>query len=151
MANLGDFFPDKLKENAVKNSIKAGSVLKLYSKDTKPKPKEKRFIVIGKDIHNNLIGVVYINSNINFNVINSQTLINLQYDIEKKDNDFLDWDSTIDCSKIVTLPYKNVKAEIVSDTSRILGELKNSDLVDIIQLIRTSPNVSPIELRRIGL
>lgn len=151
MANLGDFFPNDIKNNSVVNLLIPGSVIKLLAKETKPKPKKKRFIIIGKDINNNFIGVVYINSDINFNVINNQELVRLQHKIEKSDNDFLDWESSVDCSKIVVLNYELVKNEILEDISNVLGNVKTIDLEKIIELVKSSTNISPKELKSVGL
>lgn len=151
MGNLGDFFPNDVKENSIINLLIPGSVIKLLAKETKPKPKKKRFIVIGKDNNNNFIGVVYINSEINFNVINNPELLRLQHKIEKSDNDFLDWESSVDCSKIVILSYELVKKEMLEDISNILGNVKTIDLEKIVELVKSSTNISPKELKSVGL
>lgn len=151
MANLGDFFPKHLQENTVTNILKPGAVIKLFTKETKPKPKFKRFVVIGKDANDNLIGVVFINSNINFNVINNPELERLQHKIEKSDNTFIEWESSVDCSKIVLIPYNTVKTELLKDLSNVLGNVKTDDLQKIVTLVKSSSNVSQKELKTIGL
>ncbi|MFZ4525425.1 MAG: hypothetical protein ACOYOE_07735 [Chlorobium sp.] len=62
--SLGEFFPEVFKADFARRNLEVGSVLKLYVKDTKP-PKEKRFIIVGKNIDGLCLATVYINSEIN--------------------------------------------------------------------------------------
>ncbi len=65
--SLGEFFPEVFKADYARRNLEVGSVLKLYVKDTKP-PKEKRFIIAGKNIDGLCLATVYINSEINENI-----------------------------------------------------------------------------------
>lgn len=142
--------PKRLKERAADDSIQMGCVIRCFITQTKP-PKEKRFIVLGKDTDNNYIGIVLINSNLNFKVMNNQELWNLQYPIKGKDNDYLEWDSFVDCSQLIKLEYEYVKNKIIEKPNAVLGNVKKTDLDIIITLIKSSSNISPVELKNIGL
>jgi uncharacterized protein YfkK (UPF0435 family) len=151
MGNLGDFFSREIKEKLADNSIVNGSVIRCYSNATNP-PKEKRFVILGRDLTGNFVGTVFINSTVNFKVINSQELLELQYFVKKdNDNKYLDWDSFIDCSKLIKFEYEYVKSSIVDRPACILGSVKDEDLEIIYKLVKSSPNNSPIELKNMGL
>jgi hypothetical protein len=119
--------------------------------NTNQAAKEKRFIVLGRDSFNNYIGTLFINTNVNFNIINSQELLELQYPVKKEGNEYLKWDSFVDCSKIVKLEYAYVKNKIVENPGCVLGKVKEADLEIIYTLVKSSPNISPMELKSIGL
>ncbi len=63
--SLGEFFPEAFKADYARRNLEVGSVLKLYVTDTKP-PKEKRFIIVGKNIDGLCLATV--NSEINENI-----------------------------------------------------------------------------------
>jgi hypothetical protein len=150
MGNLGDFFTQDFKEKIADSSMHIGSVIRCYTTQTTP-PKEKRFIILGRDSTNNYIGTIFINSNVNWNVINSQELLELQYPVKKDGNDYLDWDSFVDCSKLIKLEYEYVKNAIVAKPGCVLGTVKQADLEIIYTLVKSSTNISPIELKNIGI
>lgn len=70
---------------------------------------------------------------------------------EKDGNDYLDWDSFVDCSKLIKLEYEYVKNAIVAKPGCVLGTVKEADLEIIYTLVKSSPNISPIELKSIGI
>ncbi|MDR0618697.1 MAG: hypothetical protein LBG17_02235 [Bacteroidales bacterium] len=150
MATLGDSFPKEIKESNAVNAIKKGTVIKCFMKNTIPE-KEKRFIVLGKDCNNNYIGVVFINSKLNFNINYNEELRALQFFIKKYDNDYLDKDSYVDCSQLIELDYISVKAIITENPARILGKVKRVDIDHVCDLVRSSPKIEPIKLEMFGL
>lgn len=150
MGKLGDLIPQDVKGILADSTIVVGNVIRCYTNHTNP-PKEKRFIILGRDKTGNYIGTVFINSNINFNVINSQELLDLQYPIRKEKNEYLKWDSFIDCSKLVKFDYEYVRTKVVQKPECVLGTVQANDLEIIYQLVKKSPNISAIELQNIGL
>lgn len=150
MGSLGDFFGDEFKKNFAKQNITAGSVVKCFVKNTNP-PKEKRFVVLGFAGNGNLIGVVFINSNINWNVIRTTELAQLQHYVKKEGNDFLDWDSYIDCSELVELPYDDVYLSLQENPQNILGKVQYDDLLTIKENIIKSPKTRPKVLKNYNL
>lgn len=150
MANLGDFFPDKLKKNFAEQNITVGTVIKCFVRNTNP-PKEKRFVVLGIDTNGNLIGVVYINSDINWKVIRTEELAQLQHFVTKENNDYLDWDSYIDCSDLFELSYEEVNTSIQNKPQNVLGTVDANDLKTIKEHVKKSPKIKPKLLKKYKL
>ena len=150
MGKLGDFFPQGSKEKLADDLMQIGSVVRCYVTQTNP-PKEKRFIILGRDSAKQYIGAIFINTNVNFKVINSQELLELQYPVKKDGNDYLNWDSFVDCSKLIKLEFEHVKTAIVAKPDCVLGMVKKEDLEIIYTLVKSSPNISQAELKSIGL
>lgn len=150
MGKLGDFFTQEFKEKLADESMHIGSVIRCFVTQTNP-PKIKRFIILGRDSSNNYIGTIFINTDVNWNVINSQEILELQYPVKHSENEYLDNDSFIDCSKLIKMEYEYVKNAIVEKPGCVLGKVKDDDLEIIYTLVKSSPNISPIELQSIGL
>ena len=77
MPSLGNFFSNDFRKNFAHRNIAKGSVIKCFVRNTNP-PKEKRFVILGENIEGKLVGVVFINTNINWKVINTIELAQLQ-------------------------------------------------------------------------
>ncbi len=99
MGSLADFFPKGMKQEVANFNLEVGNVIKCFTLHTNP-PKEKRFVILGTNDKGDYVGSVFINSNINFNIINSQELLELQYPVKCQANSYLDYDSFIDCSEL---------------------------------------------------
>jgi hypothetical protein len=150
MPSLGDFFPDDLKKNFAKQNITIGTVIKCFVKNTNP-PKEKRFVVLGIDANGDLIGVVFINSVINWKVIKTDELAQLQHYVTKEDNEYLDRNSYIDCSELFELPYNDVYTSIQSKPQNVLGSVIGDDLKTIKENVKKSPKIKPKLLKKYKL
>lgn len=150
MSSLGDFFSDDLKKNFAKQNITIGTVIKCFVKNTNP-PKEKRFVVLGIDTNGDLIGAVFINSDINWNVIRTQELAQLQHYVIKDENEYLDMDSYIDCSDLFELSYNDVYASIQNKPQSVLGTVSSDDLKTIKEHIKISPKIKPKLLKKYKL
>ncbi len=150
MASLGDLLPEEFKKKFAAQNITVGTVIKCFVKNTNP-PKEKRFVVLGIDSEGNLIGVVFINSDINWNVIRTQELAQLQHYVTKDENEYLDWDSYIDCSDLFELPYNDVYTSIQNKPQSVLGTVSSDDLKTIKEHIKKSPKIKPKLLKKYKL
>jgi len=98
----------------------------------------KYFVVVGQDIENGLIGSLLINSNVNKNVINTKTLLDCQFPLQKKDYDFLQYDSYLDCSELFELD----KIKILQKGMEV-GELTSKDCMLVMEHLRYSEVISP--------
>lgn len=151
MGTLGDAFPDSFKKDYSERNIKVGSVIISLDRSTIPIPKEKRFVIIGETPDHIALGTIYINSEINFNVIRTQDLRDLQFEVLAEGRDYLDHDSYIDCSKI-KLRNKAELLQLLKDKPEAcLGEVSTHDLALIIQNVRGAITISPAEKASIGL
>ena len=148
--DLSDYLPDDFKKDFASRNLKIGSVLRLRVKDTTP-PKIKRFIVIGKTIDGLSLASVYINSKINLKVNWSIEMQNLQIPLKGNDNDFLDNDSFVDCSKLIFRDTNEISAIIQNNPQAAKGELKKKDLELILETLRNSITIKGKYKKRYGL
>jgi len=126
-------------------SFSTGKVLKMSLTEddgiilkNKAIQRPKYFVVVGQDIENGLIGSLLINSNVNKNVINTKTLLDCQFPLQKKDYDFLQYDSYLDCSELFELD----KIKILQKGMEV-GELTSKDCMLVMEHLRYSEVISP--------
>ncbi len=150
MATLASFFSEEDRKKFAEANIIHGTVLKCFVRNTIP-PKEKRFVVLGTDSIGNLIGVIFLNTDINWKVMRTFELQKLQYYIEADKNNFIDWDCYIDCSEIVELPKEDVITGIVKYPENILGNVSDEQFKVIIDFIKQSPKITPKQRKKYGI
>ena len=81
-------------------------------------PKKKRIIVVGTTSTGDYLGVVLINSEINWNVHRNREIIDYQYFLRIEDCSFIDHDSYADCLNLHEIARSMVLAEVVNDLDR---------------------------------
>ncbi len=150
MQNLGDLFPDDLKEQLADENFKIGAVLRYYDASTTP-PKLKISIIVGFDAQKVFIASVYINSQINPNIFRSPQARNQHLELDAATRDYLTHTSYVNCSKLKVKDAAFIKNLITADPNVHVGELSNSDLADVFDKIKNSPTITPKEKRRFGL
>jgi hypothetical protein len=127
MGSLGDAFPDELKKEFAKSNIELGTVIKIYDSEAK---KEKWHLIVGMDDGQVLIATVRINSEINIRCI-PQSLRCFQIHVKKQDNYFLDHDSFVDCSKLLSYPINHFIDYIQKNTSSLIGKMEEKKFDEI--------------------
>lgn len=150
MPSLYDLLNSKQLVSMANSTITVGNVVRCFVKNTRP-PKIKRFIVLGKSADGSLVGITFINSNINFNVINSPDLISLQHEIKANGNGFLDTDSFVDCSRLIKMNYTDIENAVVTDPACVIGSVALTDLNSILTNVKNSPLNSEILIEELGL
>jgi hypothetical protein len=150
MATLGNFFCEEDKKKFAEANITSGTVLKCFVRNTNP-PKEKRFVVLGSNSEGNLIGVVFINTNINWKVIRTLKLQKLQYYIEANENDFIDRNCCIDCSEIIELIKEDVITGIAEAPGNVPGNVSDEQFKIIIEFVKQSPKITPKQRKEYGI
>jgi hypothetical protein len=147
---LGDSFPENFKSEFASRNIEIGTVLRLAVKDTTP-PKIKRFIVIGKTMDGLSLASLYINSDINKNIHWCIELQNLQILLNCNDNEFLDNDSYVDCSKLVIREALEISNIIKENPSAVIGKLKEIDFKYILETVKNSTTIKGKLKNKFGL
>lgn len=150
MSSLADFFPEGMKQDIANFNLAAGNVIKCFTTHTNP-PKEKRIVILGENTNGNFVGSVFINSNVNFNVINSQEIKELQYPVKNQGNDYLDHDSFIDCSELFEFERSDLFDLLVKEPERALGKVSDEDLEIVFSLVKSSPMIEPKILKKYKL
>jgi hypothetical protein len=131
MPNIGDFFPDELKEQLADNNFKIGAVLK-YHIDSITPPKPKRLIIVGFDDQKVALATVFINTEINPNVFPTQALRDLNLEFDTINRDYLDHKSYVNCSQIFEQDVESVKGLLITDPDVHIGELNSKDLTEVL-------------------
>lgn len=139
--SLGDAFPDALKKQFTENNLVAGAIIRAWVDNTRP-PKVKRFIVIGISQNKILLGVVYINSEINLNIFPTQELRDLHLKLTADSREYLTHDSYVDCSRIFQLERENINKLLQDDPACHLGTIAKDDLTRIKTVIKGSRTIS---------
>lgn len=150
MGRLSDFFPEGIKQEIANFNLEIGNVIKCFISHTNP-PKEKRFVILGINDEGNYVGSVFINTNVNFNIINSQELLELQYPIKNQANDYLDHDSFIDCSELFEFDRQSLYDLLMKEPERALGKVLPEDLEKLFTLVKSSPIIEPKILKKYKL
>lgn len=124
----------------VDDKLKIGSVISLDCVGI-DHPKWNIILDVTEDMC--LIASVFINSEIYFKHVNNPELERLQLTISKEQYNFLDHDSIIDCSQLYEKPYQNYKQTLLtSGAARKKGDISETDLEKIYELVRTSKNIT---------
>ncbi len=147
--SLGDRFSQSSREEHAKRGLQVGSVLKLRVVDTHP-PKEKRFIVVGLTSDGVSLATVYINSDINLIVNYSPELRQLQHYIESDGRDYLDHDSYVDCSQLITRDRAEIHYALMQRPEAFIGLLSENDLQTINGKILSSEKIKGKVKKKFG-
>lgn len=150
MASLGDFFADDQKNEFANQLVRVGAVVKIWLTTTIP-PKEKRVVIVGITATGDYLGVVLINTNINWNVHRNPDMYDYQYFLRGHDCDFLDHDSYADCLNMQELPRSYVVNTLQNDLQLALGDVPDDLLNELISRVKTSPAISMKIRRKYGL
>lgn len=97
---LGDLFPAEFKDNFAERNINLGKAILVKIEELNI-DYPKYIIIIGIDNSALEVGYVVINSEINHNVFPSSFLQSQHISIDADNHHFLDYDSYVDCTKLV--------------------------------------------------
>ena len=150
MALLGDFFAGDQKNAFAEQAITIGSVVKVWLTWTTP-PKEKRIIIVGTTATGDHLGIVLINSEINWDVNRDRDIIDFQYFIRAEDCEFLSHDSYADCLNLREISRQQVVGEVSDDLQKALGRVSDDLFAEILVRVKTSPTMTAKTRKRFGL
>ena len=148
--SLGDLFPQHLKKELASHNLKIGAVLRFFVPDTKP-PKIKYLAIVGIDNEQYLLATIFINSEVNINVLNSPELRALQLLLAKQHCTFLDHDSYADCSKVQERNLTEIHDKLTETPGTHVGELNSLLLQEAIALLKGAKSISPKIKKKYGL
>ncbi len=146
MTSLGNLFPDDLRKKLADENLKVGAVIRIPVTDTIP-PKIKFLIIVGCEDSKVLLATVFINSEINLNILHTPELQNLQYKLSAAEFSFLHHDSYVDCSKIKERDYQAILNLIKNQPSVHVGQIDEQRLKAIRTLLRSAKTI-PIRLKK---
>ncbi len=147
--SLGDYFPDAYRDDFLKNKIKAGTVIRLFDTTTIP-PKKKFFIISAVCQEGISVATVFINTEINPNMFPTASLRALHFELHKISNDFLTYDSFVDCSKLTDRNFDWLHGQITNDPSIVVGEVNETVIGTMHAIITYAPTISIKQKRKYG-
>ena len=100
-----------------------------------------------------MLGTVYINTDINPNIFNTQELVDLHIPISVAQNPVLKYDSHVDCSQIIERKKELVYNIINSGDNKFgyVGNISPKDLGNIRNKLIHAPTIAPIIKKKYGL
>jgi len=128
--------------------IQPGAVFLIYDEIAE---KEKFIVILGVKEDKICVGTLFINSDINANVIRTLEQKHLQFRIKAKDYNFLHHDSWINASKIIRRDYKDLIKIFEVKKGEYKGELNSKDFDYLRSLMANSPMISKAEKIEFGL
>ena len=150
MTDLSDLFPQSFRDDFAERNIQVGSVIRVFVRDTTP-PKIKRFIVIGFSNDKVLLGTVFINSEINQNVFNTEYLKGLNIPLDAQIYDFIDHNSFVDCSNIRERSVLEIKHLLSNDIECSKGVVSEETMKTILATLANASTISPNKKRKFGI
>ena len=155
MPSISNILSSENLGNLMSSFIKRGSVFRIHlDKEegiTGKKPgdngRNKYFVVLGINDDGSIIGFVLINSHVNANL--SDELKDLHYPISVSSYPFLKRNSFIDCSRIKEIEKSKFSSLFNINSKK--GEIKEEDLEMIIGAVKSSPSVTPKQLKKFGI
>lgn len=106
----------------------------------------KFFVIIGVS-ENEIAGFFYINSQINKSVIRKPEQVDMQYLLLSKDYEFLDHDSYICATNVLTISKRQITESIIAKHTKVIGTLKDNHLNELLDKVRSSRLFSPFVKR----
>jgi hypothetical protein len=97
----------------------------------------KFFVVVGVS-ETEVVGFFFINTKINEYIKNKPNLLGLQYELNAKDYAFLDHDSYLSCSNLITRKKTDIVESIAEGRTTIKGTLSETDIKEVLQVVRHS-------------
>lgn len=149
MASLGDLFPPEWRAERASQQLEPGAVLRTWVENTTP-PKVKRWIVVAATADQLLLGLVYINSEINPNIFPERDR-HLHVPMQPDERGLVDKPCFADCSTLQPMPLAKARALLTADPSCLLGHLRGHELGHMQQTVAGSRRLSVVEKKRFGL
>lgn len=152
MLNLGDVFPEELKNQSNINYtfLEKGTVLRMFVDHMNP-PKIKMFIVLGSHEDQCALGTLLINSTVNQNMHFTLELQALQYKLDSREYSFLKHDSFVDCSEIQQFKNTEILQKVNEDNTKIVGLLSSDDFIGVKKTIISAETIRGRHKKQFGL
>lgn len=129
-------------------SCTPGKILYLdYQFPTEARSHNKYFVVASADDPPLLLKI---RSKLTSYAMSHPHIANFHLALTKTDYGFLDGDSFLNCSEVhYGLSLAEIKGQIVSDPSRVIGDLNSGEIAQVIELVHDSETISPKNWKQI--
>ncbi len=141
--SLGDAFPEALKRGSIQRQVKPGAIIKLNVQMDDGKLHEKRFVVI--DVNIDTVTLV-INTEISRFIENKPHLLKCQVLMKVDEHPCMEYDCHVDCSRARLYSEEEVRNQLMGNPKWILGEISESLRDEIMNALKHSNQISPIDV-----
>jgi len=137
---LGDAFPPDLRKATIISNLRKGLVSRDFREEISH-PKIKIFILAGLDLRRMDAKLVLINSEIVKFAQNRPALRERHIEIGQAEYSFLRHTSYIDCTYVVTTPFRKLTNRLLSGKAEILGHLSEPHLERLVEEVERASTV----------
>jgi hypothetical protein len=138
MGILADRLSPSDKQAYIEKKLIPGVVVYLFRDDIDP-PHDK-YLILARP--GNKVLLFCINSNICSFIANRKALLECQVQLNASDYDFLSHDSFANCGEVVVMAKSKIVVALMSDMSRIRGELNDATRKEIVRVVKQSKTIS---------
>lgn len=131
--------------DSIASQIKRGTIL--HSNMFENIGHGKFFVVIGVT-EEYIAGFFFINSNVHKSIFGKQEQLSMQYPLRHSDYGFLKYDSFLCASNIIKRHRNYIAHSIVNGETEFVGNLKEENLNDVLEMARCSRLFSKIDKKR---
>jgi len=147
---LGNIFGKDVKRLLIEKGLVAGSVLRIHVNDTNP-PKIKYIVIVAIDEKTATYATIFINTDINMNVLNTDELLNLQIELTPENCAAVEHTCYADCSKLAERPTSQVVDLVVKKAECHRGQLSVEHFEDILSKIKSASTIIPAQKEKFNL
>lgn len=148
MSSIGDFLRDDTRKQIISDQIQPGAVFFLFEENAK---KEKFVVVLGVDSDCIIVGTLYINSEINPNVIRTPAQRELQFKLKCAEYTFLNHDSVVNASFILKKKFSELVNSICERDGRHVGQISERDFGNLRSIMSISREISRADKQNFGI
>lgn len=148
MSSLGDLLRDDTRKALISSQIQPGAVFLIYDQKAQ---KDKFIVILGVDSSNLIVGSLYINSEINPNVIRTEEQKSLQFKIKSSDYPFLKHNSYIDTAAIQKREQGGLVEVLFKKNGRLRGQIDRNDFDNLRSIMSLSRIISTADKRDFGI
>ena len=120
--NLGDYFPQHVKDDFAARSIEVGQALFIEIPEFNL-PYKKYLIIAAINMHRTILAGVIVNTEINQNIARSKQLQSFHLLIKQADHPFLQYDSYVNCSTLHKRTVEEVGRAISANPAVVVGNV----------------------------
>jgi len=139
---LGKYFSGEDKNTFVEKNITPKNIIKINAQGTTPH-KEKYFLIVNVDKHNDSVEGFYINSQITDFAKRRPQILELNLGIKSEAYPFIKKESFIDFSQIKNEKYSYIYTDLIENPSWVLNPIEAEDLKEIKNRVNKSSLYSP--------
>jgi len=136
--------PVGMNKDDAKKIIAPGKILYLRCRFDGDEEQHNKYFVVAS-VNKRLL-LMKINSRIRSYISDRSYLLQSQITLWRKDNNFLEYDSYLDCSRVYSvLSYEEIETQLLDDPSRYEGELGEKYIQRVLDIVSNSRMLSRIE------